>query len=60
MRNMRTMMPALQKARIAPIVPGDLVYASVAVPQQQRTTRIEKNMTTDDIAREIVQWVSEE
>jgi electron transfer flavoprotein beta subunit len=60
MRNMRTMMPALQKAKVAPTVSDDLVYASVAVPQQQRTTRIEKNMTTDDIAREIVQWVSEE
>lgn len=60
MRNMRTVMPALQKAKAASITVGDLIYASVAVPQQQRTTRIEKNMTTDDIAREIVQWVREE
>lgn len=60
MRNMRTMMPTLQKARPAAIAAGDLAYANVAVPQQQRTTRIEKNMTTDEIAREIVQWVSEE
>jgi electron transfer flavoprotein beta subunit len=60
MRNMRTMMPALQKAKSASITSGDLIYANVAVPLQQRTTRIEKNMTVDDIAREIVQWVREE
>jgi electron transfer flavoprotein beta subunit len=60
MRNMRTMMPALQKAKAASIANGTLAYTSVSLPKQQRTTRIEKDMTTDAIAQEIVQWVREE
>lgn len=60
MRNMRTMMPALQKAKTATTANDGLAYASVSLPKQQRTTRIEKDMTTDAIAREIVQWVREE
>lgn len=59
MKNMRTMMPALQKAKPAAVADADLAYASVAIPKQQRTTRIEKDMTTDAIAQEIVQWVRE-
>jgi electron transfer flavoprotein beta subunit len=59
MKNMRTMMPALQKAKTVPVVNAELSYINVAVPKQQRTTRVEKDMTADAIAREIVQWVRE-
>jgi electron transfer flavoprotein beta subunit len=60
MRNMRTMMPALQKAKPTAVTNDQLTYISVAIPKQQRTTRIEKNMTTDAIASEIVAWVREQ
>ena len=59
MANMRTVMPALQKAKPAQIAAGALTYNSVTLPRQQRNTRIEKNMTPDEIAREIALWISE-
>lgn len=57
MQNMRTVMPSLQKAQPAKL-PGDgLSYAGVAVPKATRETRIEKNMSADEIAQEIVAWI---
>jgi electron transfer flavoprotein beta subunit len=32
----------------------------VNLPKQQRETRIEKNMTADEIARELVEWIGAE
>jgi len=29
------------------------------LPKQQRTTRVEKNMTPEDIAAELVAWIGE-
>ena len=57
MVNMRTVMPALQKAKAAQIAAGTLAYNAVALPKQQRTTRVEKNMSPDEIAREIAAWI---
>ncbi len=51
MANMRTIMPALQKAKAAALDGNSLKYVSVSLPKQQRTTRVEKNMTADEIAR---------
>ena len=34
-------------------------FASVTLPKQQRQTRIVKDTPADEIAREIVQWISE-
>ncbi len=59
MANMRTVMPALQKAKPAQIAAGTLTYNSVALPKQQRNTRIEKNMSPDEIARELAAWIEE-
>jgi electron transfer flavoprotein beta subunit len=56
MANMRVVMPALQKAKPVKLTGEGLTFASVALPKQQRETRIEKNMSTDDIAKEIVAW----
>jgi electron transfer flavoprotein beta subunit len=53
-------MPALQKARSAALAANGLRYVSVNLPKQQRTTRVEKNMSTDDIAREVVEWIGAE
>jgi len=59
MVNMRTVMPALQKAKPAQIAAGTLTYNAVALPKQQRNTRIEKNMSPDEIATEIAAWIAE-
>jgi electron transfer flavoprotein beta subunit len=59
MVNMKTIMPALQKARSAPITTASVAYNSVALPKQQRDTRIEKTMSPDEIAREIAAWIQE-
>ncbi len=57
MVNMRTVMPALQRAK-AFLPPQDgLRYDSVSPPKQQRQTRIAKDMSVDDIASEIVEWL---
>ncbi len=60
MANMRTIMPALQKAKTAALDGNGLQYVSVNLPKQQRTTRVEKNMTTDEIAAELVAWIGKD
>jgi electron transfer flavoprotein beta subunit len=57
MQNMRTIMPALQKAKAAGIAPNGLRYLSATVPSQQRDTRIVKDLSPAEIAREIVEWI---
>ena len=60
MQNMRSIMPALQRAKAVTLAPNGLHYVSVSLPRQQRETRVEKNMTTDEIARELVEWITAE
>ncbi len=60
MANMRAMMPALQKAASVKLDANGLRYVSVALPTQQRATRVMKEMTTDEIARELVAWIGAE
>ena len=57
MMNMRTVMPALQKAVPAAIGTGGISYQGVELPSQRRETRIVKDMAVDDIAAEIVAWI---
>jgi electron transfer flavoprotein beta subunit len=56
MQNMRTIMPALQKAKPAPVTNG-IAYHAVGVPSQQRDTRIVKDMPAAQIARELLEWM---
>jgi electron transfer flavoprotein beta subunit len=60
MANMRTVMPALQRAKSTAIANTGLAFASVTLPKQQRQTRIVKDMPAQEIAREIVVWMGEE
>jgi electron transfer flavoprotein beta subunit len=60
MANMRTVMPALQKAKTATLAPNGLRYLSASLPKQQRTTRVVKDLTPDQIARELVDWIGAE
>ncbi len=59
MQNMRAIMPALQKAKAAKVGAGDVTFKSVAVPKQQRQTRIVKDTPAEEIAKEIVAWIRE-
>ncbi|MEN6603720.1 MAG: electron transfer flavoprotein subunit beta [Bryobacteraceae bacterium] len=57
MANMRTVMPALQRAKPAPAAAGVATFESVTLPKQQRETRVVKDMPVDEIAKEIVDWI---
>jgi electron transfer flavoprotein beta subunit len=58
MANMRTIMPALQKAKPAPPAQPGLLYRSVSPPKQQRHTRIVKDLGAGEVAREIADWIT--
>jgi len=58
MQNMRTNMPALQRARPAVLKGDSLSYDSVEAPKQRRETRIETEMDTDAMADEIAAWLN--
>ena len=60
MANMRGIMPALQKAKSASVANTSLRYQSVALPAARRETRIEKNMSAEEVANEIAEWLSVE
>ncbi len=57
MQNMRLIMPAIQQAKPFQADAGDMNFDSVETPKVQRDTRIEKDMTADQIAQEIVAWI---
>lgn len=57
MQNMRTLMPALQKAQPAQLTAQGTVYHGVEVPKQERRTRIVKDVPLDEMAREIADWI---
>ena len=59
MMNMRAVMPALQKAKPATIGAEGVTFTSVTLPKQLRETRIVKDASADDIAKEIVEWIRE-
>ena len=60
MANMRTIMPTLQKAKTAKLEANGLRYLSATLPKQQRTTRVVKDLTPDQIAAELVAWIGAE
>jgi electron transfer flavoprotein beta subunit len=59
MQNMRAIMPALQKAKPAQVATDTVKFASVALPKQQRQTKIVKDVPADEIAKEIVAWIQQ-
>ncbi|MFH0793708.1 MAG: electron transfer flavoprotein subunit beta [bacterium] len=60
MTNMRGIMPALQRAKPAKVGAEGVTFASVELPKQRRETRIVNDATSDDIAREIVEWITKD
>jgi len=57
MANMRTIMPALQKAKPAKVGAEGVTFQSVSLPKQARDTKIVKDLPPDQIAAEIVDWI---
>lgn len=57
MVNMRTLMPALQKARPVKLTGEGLTFSNIALPKQLRQTRIVKDRSAEDIAKDIVEWI---
>jgi electron transfer flavoprotein beta subunit len=57
MLNMRTLMPALQKARPVQLAGEGLRFTNVSLPKQLRETRIAKDLPPQQIAQEIVDWI---
>jgi len=57
MVNMRTVMPALQKAKPTELAAQGLAFTSVSLPKQLRETKVVKDKSADDVAREIVEWI---
>lgn len=60
MANMRTAMPALQRAKPVKFTGEGLAFASVSLPKQRRETKIVKDLTPDQIAAELVEWIRKE
>lgn len=59
MVNMRTVMPALQKAKPVKLTGANLQLASVTLPKQMRDTVVIKDRSADEIAAEIAAWVKD-
>ena len=60
MANMRTIMPALQKAKPGALPYDALRYLSVTPPSQQRQTRIVKDRSPEEIAAELREWITQD
>ena len=58
MANMRNVMPALQRARPAALPFEGLVFSNASLPDERRATRIVRGVPADDIARDIVAWIT--
>ena len=57
MMNMRGIMPALMKAQAANVGAGGISWEKAEVPAAKRDTVVKKDMSADDIAKEIVEWI---
>jgi electron transfer flavoprotein beta subunit len=60
MANMRTVMPALQKAKPGALSQDGLRHVSVALPKQQRQTRVVKDLSAEQVASELWEWIGKE
>lgn len=57
MQNMRSVMPALQRAQPASLSSDGLTFGEVTLPSQLRETRVVKDRSPEEIAREIIDWL---
>jgi electron transfer flavoprotein beta subunit len=59
MMNMRTVMPALQKAKPAKLSGDGLTFLNVTLPKQLRDTKTVRDKSPDEIARDIADWLKQ-
>jgi electron transfer flavoprotein beta subunit len=59
MVNMRSIMPALQRAKPVKLGAEGLAFTSVMLPKQQRQTNVIKHLSADEIACQIVAWLGD-
>jgi electron transfer flavoprotein beta subunit len=57
MTNMRSVMPAIQKAKPGKVGADGVAFVSVTLPKQQRDTRIVDDLSPEQIAQEIIDWM---
>jgi electron transfer flavoprotein beta subunit len=57
MMNMRAVMPALQRAKSVSVGAQNVRFVTAELPKQKRDTRIVKDASPEDIARELVAWI---
>lgn len=57
MLNMRSIMPALQKATPSKATMEGIHFTSVELPKQTRQTKLIKDLPPFEVAREIVDWI---
>lgn len=57
MINMRSVMPALQRAQPVSLGTEGIRYISVELPEQRRATRVVEDLSVDEIAQELVDWI---
>lgn len=60
MTNMRTVMPALQRAKPVKVGAEGVTFASVSLPRQQRDTKIVKDLPPEQVAQDIVAWITQQ
>jgi electron transfer flavoprotein beta subunit len=60
MMNMRVVMPALQRAKPAKAAAEGVKFASVTLPKQQRDTKVVKDVSPEEIAKEIAAWITKD
>ncbi len=58
MLNMRSIMPSLAKAKPGKVSAEGLSFLTVALPKERRETKVVKDLSADEIAREIVTWLT--
>ncbi|MFA5026606.1 MAG: electron transfer flavoprotein subunit beta [Candidatus Methylomirabilota bacterium] len=58
MANMRSLMPALQRAKPVKLGGDGVRFAAVTLPAQRRETRLVTDRSPDEIAQEIVAWMN--
>ena len=52
-------MPSLQRAKATQLANYGVSFESVELPKQKRDTRVVRDLSTDEIANEIVAWIKE-
>ncbi len=57
MQNMRTIMPALQRAKPAALAASRIEFRDVRIPAAHRDTKVIKDVPAEQIARDIVAWI---